>query len=85
MKFRITDANYISADLGKNPRYSDYGKEMLRITDRNQSELLYGPIRRINYSYNFKDLKSYKDFPKLFIIFNGNSEMKLNLDLSFKM
>ena len=30
-----------SADLWKkSQRYSDYGKEMLRITDRNQSEVV---------------------------------------------
>ena len=55
-----------SADLWKkSQRYSDYGKEMLRITDRNQSELLYGPTNEELITHIIsKDLKSYKDFPK---------------------
>ena len=56
-----------SADLWKkSERYSDYGKEMLRITDRNQSELLYGPTNEELITHIVsKDLKSYKDFPKI--------------------
>ena len=27
----------------ENSRYGSYGKEMLKITDRNEKELLYGP------------------------------------------
>ena len=48
-----------SADLWKkSERYSDYGKEMLRITDRNKSELLYGPTNEeLNYRYCFKRFK----------------------------
>ncbi len=56
-----------SADLWKkSDRYSDYGKEMLRIKDRNQSELLYGPTNEeLITDIVAKDLKSYKDFPKI--------------------
>lgn len=55
-----------SADLWKTSgRYDDYGKEMLRITDRHDREMLYGPtneelITEIFQSY----IKSYKDLPK---------------------
>ena len=56
-----------SADLWKkSDRYSDYGKEMLRIKDRNESELLYGPTNEeLITDIVAKDLKSYKDFPKI--------------------
>ncbi len=55
-----------SADLWKkSDRYSDYGKEMLRIVDRNNSELLYGPTNEeLITDIVSKDLNSYKDFPK---------------------
>ena len=32
-------------------RYDSYGKEMLKITDRHNKELLYGPKQRNGYSY----------------------------------
>jgi prolyl-tRNA synthetase len=36
-----------SADLWrKSGRYEDYGQEMLRITDRHDREMLYGPTMR---------------------------------------
>ena len=56
-----------SADLWKkSERYSDYGKEMLRITDRHETELLYGPTNEeLITDIVSKDLKSYKDFPKI--------------------
>ena len=56
-----------SADLWKkSERYSDYGKEMLRILDRNKSELLYGPTNEeLITDIVSKDIKSYKDFPKI--------------------
>ena len=56
-----------SADLWKkSERYSDYGKEMLRIIDRNKAELLYGPTNEeLITDIVSKDLKSYKDFPKI--------------------
>ncbi len=50
----------------KSERYLDYGKEMLRIKDRNDSELLYGPTNEeLITNIVSKDLKSYKDFPKI--------------------
>ncbi|MBF97066.1 MAG: Proline--tRNA ligase [Alphaproteobacteria bacterium MarineAlpha9_Bin4] len=56
-----------SADLWKkSERYSDYGKEMLRIVDRNKNELLYGPTNEeLITDVVSKDLQSYKDFPKI--------------------
>ena len=56
-----------SAELWKkSERYSDYGKEMLRIKDRNNADLLYGPTNEeLITDIVSKDLKSYKDFPKI--------------------
>ncbi len=56
-----------SAELWKkSQRYSDYGKEMLRIKDRNEVDLLYGPTNEeLITDIISKDLKSYKDFPKI--------------------
>ena len=56
-----------SAELWKkSERYSDYGKEMLRISDRNKAELLYGPTNEeLITDIVSKDLRSYKDFPKI--------------------
>ena len=54
-----------SADIWKTSnRYESYGKEMLKITDRHDKELLYGPtneemITAIGKHY----LKSYKELP----------------------
>ncbi len=54
-----------SADLWrKSGRYDAYGKEMLRITDRHEREMLYGPtneemIAEIVRAY----VRSYKDLP----------------------
>ena len=45
-------------------RYDDYGKEMLRITDRHERELLYGPTNEELITQIFRDsVKSYKDCP----------------------
>ena len=47
-------------------RYDDYGKEMLRITDRHEREMLYGPTNEELITAIFRDnVKSYKDLPKL--------------------
>ncbi len=56
-----------SADLWKKSgRYTDYGKEMLKITDRNNNELLYGPTNEeLVTEIVAKDIKSYKDLPKI--------------------
>lgn len=55
-----------SSELWKESgRYEDYGKEMLRIRDRHDRELLYGPtneeqVTEITRAF----IKSYKDLPK---------------------
>ena len=46
-------------------RYNDYGKEMLRITDRHDRALLYGPTHEEVVTDLFrKNIFSYKDLPK---------------------
>jgi len=46
-------------------RYDDYGKEMLRIKDRHDRDILYGPTHEEIVTDIFrKNLKSYKDLPK---------------------
>lgn len=46
-------------------RYDDYGKEMLRITDRHERDLLYGPTNEELITQIFRDnVVSYKDLPK---------------------
>ena len=50
----------------KSKRYDGYGKEMLKFKDRNDNELLYGPTNEEQITdIVLKDLKSYKDFPKI--------------------
>ena len=45
-------------------RYDDYGKEMLRIEDRNKRELLYGPTNEELITEIFRtNVKSYKELP----------------------
>ncbi|MBW7848999.1 MAG: proline--tRNA ligase [Rhodospirillales bacterium] len=47
-------------------RYDDYGKEMLRITDRHEREMLYGPTNEELITAIFRDnVKSYRDLPKI--------------------
>ena len=55
-----------SADLWRESgRYEDYGKEMLRITDRHERELLYGPTNEEMITAIFRaDVKSYKSLPQ---------------------
>ena len=55
-----------SADLWKTSgRYDDYGKEMLRITDRHDRELLFGPTNEEMVTDLFKSYcTSYKDLPR---------------------
>ncbi len=55
-----------SADLWRESgRYDDYGKEMLRITDRHDRDLLFGPTNEEMITDIFKGfVKSYKDLPK---------------------
>jgi prolyl-tRNA synthetase len=46
-------------------RYDDYGKEMLRISDRHQREMLYGPTNEEQITAIVRDaIKSYRDLPK---------------------
>jgi prolyl-tRNA synthetase len=46
-------------------RYDDYGKEMLRIRDRHEREMLYGPTNEELITQIFRDsVKSYKDLPR---------------------
>src|SRR5204862_2714074 len=54
------------ADLWRESgRYDDYGQEMLRITDRNERDLLYGPTAEEVVTDIFRSyIKSYKDLPK---------------------
>ena len=45
-------------------RYDDYGKEMLRIKDRQDRDLLYGPTNEELITQIFRDnVKSYKNLP----------------------
>ncbi|MGC1302015.1 MAG: proline--tRNA ligase [Caulobacteraceae bacterium] len=54
------------ADLWRESgRYDDYGQEMLRITDRHERELLYGPTNEEMITEIFRaSVRSYKDLPK---------------------
>ncbi len=46
-------------------RYDDYGKEMLRITDRHENELLFGPTNEeIVTEIARKNIFSYKNLPQ---------------------
>ena len=55
------------ADLWKESgRYEDYGKEMLRINDRQDREMLYGPTNEELVTDIFRrSIKSYKELPQL--------------------
>ena len=47
-------------------RYDDYGKEMLRIRDRHDREMLYGPTNEEQVTEIVRgSLKSYRDLPKI--------------------
>ncbi|EJW11845.1 Prolyl-tRNA synthetase [Rhodovulum sp. PH10] len=54
-----------SAELWKESgRYDDYGKEMLRIRDRHDREMLYGPTNEEMITEIFRAyVRSYKDLP----------------------
>jgi prolyl-tRNA synthetase len=56
-----------SADLWRESgRYDDYGQEMLRITDRHEREMLFGPTNEEMITEIFRAYcRSYKDLPKL--------------------
>jgi prolyl-tRNA synthetase len=47
-------------------RYEDYGKEMLRIRDRHDREMLYGPTNEEQVTEIVRaSIKSYRDLPKI--------------------
>jgi prolyl-tRNA synthetase len=54
-----------SADLWRESgRYDDYGKEMLRIKDRHERDMLYGPTNEEMVTEIFRSyVKSYRDLP----------------------
>jgi prolyl-tRNA synthetase len=54
-----------SADLWReSERYDDYGKEMLRIKDRHERDMLYGPTNEEMITEIFRAyVRSYKDLP----------------------
>lgn len=56
-----------SADLWRRSgRYDDYGKEMLRLEDRHEREMLYGPTNEEMITDIFREhAKSYKDVPRM--------------------
>jgi len=55
-----------SADLWRESgRYDAYGKEMLRIVDRHERDMLFGPTNEELITTLFRDgVKSYKDLPR---------------------
>jgi prolyl-tRNA synthetase len=55
-----------SAELWRESgRYDDYGKEMLRVQDRAEREMLYGPTNEELITDIFRNaVKSYRDLPK---------------------
>src|SRR3954471_23443620 len=55
-----------SAELWRESgRYDDYGKEMLRIRDRHERDILYGPTNEEQITAIVRDaIKSYRDLPK---------------------
>ena len=56
-----------SADLWRESgRYDAYGPEMLRIRDRHDREILYGPTNEEMITVLFRDeVKSYRDLPRM--------------------
>src|SRR5262245_46733210 len=56
-----------SAELWRESgRYEAYGKEMLRITDRHEREMLYGPTNEEQITQVFRDsIKTYRFLPKM--------------------
>jgi len=54
-----------SADLWRESgRYEDYGQEMLRVTDRHDRDMLYGPTNEELITDIFRShVRSYKDLP----------------------
>ncbi len=47
-------------------RYEAYGKELLRITDRHERDMLYGPTNEEQITQIFRDgVRSYRDMPRI--------------------
>ena len=47
-------------------RYEDYGKEMLRITDRHERDMLYGPTNEEMVTDLFRQsIRSYRELPQI--------------------
>src|ERR1700751_4406227 len=47
-------------------RYDDYGKEMLRIRDRHEREMVYGPTNEEQVTDSVRaSIKGYRDLPKI--------------------
>jgi len=47
-------------------RYDDYGKEMLRVRDRHEREMLYGPTNEEQVTEIVRaSIRSYRDLPKI--------------------
>ena len=63
------------ADLWKESgRYEDYGKEMLRINDRQDREMLYGPTNEEQVTDIFRrSIKSYKELPQFCLLYTSPS------------
>jgi prolyl-tRNA synthetase len=54
------------ADLWRvSGRYEDYGKEMLRIRDRHERDMLYGPTNEEMITELFKEVRSYRALPQM--------------------
>ena len=72
-----------SSDIWKlSDRYETYGKEMLKIIDRNNKELLYGPTNEEMMTSIGKHLiRSYKSYHAIFFIFKVNLGMKFDQGL----
>ena len=66
------------ADLWRESgRYDDYGKEMLRITDRHDRDMLFGPTNEELITDIFRNsVKSYRICHSCSTTFNGNSETR---------
>ena len=67
-----------SAELWRESgRYDAYGKEMLRIQDRQEREMLFGPTNEEMVTDIFRSyVRSYKTCRSIFIIFSGSSATK---------
>ena len=68
-----------SAEIWKESgRYDDYGEEMLRIKDRQNREMLYGPTNEELVTEIFRSsIKSYKSLPQLLYPFEKQGAPQL--------